>query len=231
MNSQLNRYRDRTDAGQVLADELMAHPAIDTETQILALPRGGVPVAYEVAMRLQLPLDVLIVRKLGYPGHEELAFGAIATSGAMHLNHEVLNAAPLEGTIVQAVVAREFAELRRRESIYRQGRPPLQVRDRTILIVDDGLATGSTMMAAIDALKTLKPRKIIVAVPVAPYETCLQIVRMVDHLVCPLKPEPFFGVGHWYERFDQTSDQEVIQLLELSQESFSRYSYSSANDV
>ncbi|MFY2558871.1 phosphoribosyltransferase [Corallococcus terminator] len=206
-------FLDRFTAGRVLAERL-AHHGFRPDTRVLALPRGGVPVGYEVARMLGAPLDVFIVRKLGTPGHEELAMGAIATGGVRVLNTEVIDEEGILPEQLDEVAEREDLELRRREAHYRQGRPALDVRGRNVILVDDGLATGSSMRAAVAALRKQGPARIIVAVPVAPVETCESIEALVDETVCARTPEPFFAVGLWYRRFEQTSDEEVRELLE-----------------
>jgi erythromycin esterase-like protein/predicted phosphoribosyltransferase len=180
---------------------------------VLALPRGGVPVAYEVARALGAPLDVFVVRKLGIPGYEELAMGAVATGGVRVLNDEIVRRLRLPEYIIDAVAAREQQELARRERLYRGGRPPPDVRGRTMILVDDGLATGATMRAAIMALRQLQPARIIAAIPTAAPETCEELKAEVDEVVCAITPEPFLAVGHWYEDFSQTTDEEVRDLL------------------
>jgi len=180
---------------------------------VLALPRGGVPVAFEVAHALRAPLDVFIVRKLGVPGQDELAMGAIATGGVRVLNEDVVRALGLSAKVIDAVAAREEKELERREHIYRGARTPPEVRERTVILVDDGLATGSTMRAAVAALRKQRPARIVVAVPVAAPETCEEFKTEVDETVCAATPRMFNGVGRWYEDFSQTSDGEVHELL------------------
>ncbi|HEV2148990.1 MAG TPA: phosphoribosyltransferase [Longimicrobiaceae bacterium] len=206
------KYRDRTEAGRELADRLGEY-AGRPDVVVLALPRGGVPVAYEVARALGAPLDVFLVRKLGVPGHEELAMGAIASGGVRVLNADVVNALRVPPAAVDAVAAREMGELERRERAYRDDRPPPAVRGRTVLLVDDGLATGSTMRAAAEALRGLGPARLVVAVPVGAAETCDAFAREVDEVVCARTPEPFYAVGLWYEDFSQTTDDEVRDLL------------------
>lgn len=204
-------FRDRSDAGRALAAALM-HRA-DDDVIVLALPRGGVPVAFEVATRLAAPLDVFLVRKLGVPGHEELAMGAIASGGVQILNQPLIASLGVSPGALAAVITREHRELRRRESTYRDGRPPLAVAGRTVILIDDGLATGSTMKAAIAGLRKLGPGHIIVAVPVAAPEACAEIGALVDELVCLATPTPFHGVGLWYAEFRQIDDAEVHALL------------------
>jgi len=206
------RYRDRRQAGKALALELAGYVGRD-DVVVLALPRGGVPVAFEVAQALHAPLDVFLVRKLGVPRHEELAMGAIASGGVCVLNEEVVRQLGIDATSIDAVAAREQAELHRREQLYRQGRPDLDLEGKTVIVVDDGLATGSTMRAAIVALHKLAPARVIVAVPVAAAETCRELRVIADEVVCTMTPYPFGGVGAWYEDFSQTEDDEVRLLL------------------
>ncbi|HEV3262722.1 MAG TPA: phosphoribosyltransferase family protein, partial [Gemmataceae bacterium] len=179
----------------------------------LALPRGGVPVAFEVARELNAPLDVFLVRKLGLPGREELAMGAIATGGVRVLNDDVVRVLGIPEEWIAAITAEQQQELRRRERLYRDDRPPLDVHGRTVILIDDGLATGSTMRAAVAALRQLRPSRIVVAVPVAARETCEEFQAEVDEVVCAATPEPFRAVGLWYDNFSQTSDEEVHDLL------------------
>jgi predicted phosphoribosyltransferase len=210
-------FRDRADAGRVLAEELVRRGyADDPHLLVLALPRGGVPVAYEVAKRIGAPLDVFLVRKLGVPGQEELAMGAIASGGVQVLNPEVVRHLQVPQEVINRAAAREEQELRRREREYRGDRPPPDVRGKTVLLVDDGLATGSTMRAAAVALRKLGPAKRVVAVPVAARETCDEFRDEVDDVLCPVTPEPFLAVGVWYEDFSQTTDEEVRELLEAA---------------
>jgi predicted phosphoribosyltransferase len=184
---------------------------------VLALPRGGVPVAFEVAQALDLPLDVFLVRKLGTPGQEELAMGAIASGGVRVLNPWVVDYLGIPNRVIDRITADEQKELERREHAYRDDRPPIDVSNRTIILVDDGLATGSTMSAAVAALKQRHPARIVVAVPVAPPAACRELTEEVDEVVCALSPPQFDGVGRWYEDFSQTSDDEVRALLEQSE--------------
>jgi erythromycin esterase-like protein/predicted phosphoribosyltransferase len=211
------RFRNRNEAGRLLANKLTAY-ANRPDVLVLALPRGGVPVAYEVARALGAPLDVFVVRKLGVPGHEELAMGAIATGGVRVLNDQIVQRLRIPEYIVDAVAAREQPELRRRERLYRGGRPPPQVRGRTVILVDDGLATGATMRAAIMALRQLQPARIVVAIPTGSPETCEELKAEVDEVVCAITPDPFLAVGHWYEDFSQTTDEEVRDLLARRQQ-------------
>ena len=206
-------FRDRIDAGQQLAARLDRF-AKQQDVVVLGLPRGGIPVANEVAARLKAPLDVFLVRKLGVPGHSELAMGAIAEGGVQVLSRELIRDLAIPQPLVERVAVRERLELDRRDVLYRGGRRAVAVRDRTVIIVDDGLATGSTMQAAILALRQQKPAKIIVAVPVGARETCEALSRSADEVVCVATPEPFNAVGLWYEDFSQTSDEEVRRLLE-----------------
>jgi len=207
-------FRDRVDAGQQLAQHLKAY-ANRSDVLVLALPRGGLPVGFEVARALNVPLDVFVVRKLGVPGHEELAMGAIATGGVRVLNEEVAEVlGPFADAIIDYVTAQEQKELERRERLYRDDRPPPDVQGRTVILVDDGLATGSTMRAAVAALKQQHPARIVVAVPTAAPETCDELRHEVDELVCVITPDPFFAVGLWYEDFSQMDDEEVRAWLQ-----------------
>lgn len=208
-------FRDRTDAGRMLAAQLKKY-AGKPDLIVLALPRGGVPVAYEVAKALHAPLDVFIVRKLGVPGHEELAMGAVASGGVRVLNDHVVKGLRIPQYVIDAVVNWETEELKRRERLYRGDRPPPDVRGKTVILVDDGLATGSTMLAAVQALRQQGPDKIVVAVPVAAPDTCELVKAYVDEVVCAATPEPFYAVGLWYQDFSQTSDEEVRELLARS---------------
>jgi predicted phosphoribosyltransferase len=185
----------------------------DGDVIVLALPRGGVPVGYEVAQALDTPLDVFLVRKLGVPGHEELAMGAIASGGVRVLNDSILRGLRIAPRRIDEVAARELAELRRRERAYRGDRPPPDVRNKVVILVDDGLATGATMRAAAEALRRIAPRKIVIAVPAASPETCEEFRSEVDEIVCALTPDPFYAVGVWYEDFAATTDEEVRDLL------------------
>jgi putative phosphoribosyl transferase len=205
-------FPNRAEAGRVLAQRLEKYRG-DDDVIVLGLPRGGVPVAYEVAHSLGVPLDVFIVRKLGVPGFEELAVGAIASGGVRVLNDEVVRALPNADEIIEAVTKRETAEIQRREQEYRNGRPVPELRDRTVILVDDGLATGATMRAAVKALRQRGATKIVVAVPVGPPETCREFEDVADEVVCASAPEYFQAVGQYYEDFSQTSDDEVRELL------------------
>jgi predicted phosphoribosyltransferase len=205
-------FRDRAEAGRFLAAKLSNYAGRD-DVIVLALPRGGVPVAYEVAAALGAPLEVFVVRKLGVPGHEEYAMGAIASGGVMVLNEDVVQALGIPPSVVESVAAREREELARRERLYRGERPAPQVRGRTVILVDDGLATGATMQAAVRALRQQRPARIVVAVPVGAPDTCAQLRAEADEVVCGITPEPFHAVGLWYRDFSQTSDDEVRELL------------------
>lgn len=205
-------FRDRFEAGQFLAEKLEYYRD-RSDVVILALPRGGVPVAFEVAKALHAPLDIFLVRKLGLPGHKELAMGAIASGGVRVLNHDVIDQLRIPDWMIQQVAEEELTELNRREREYRGERAPLEVRDRTVVIIDDGLATGSTMRAAARALYAQDPKRIVVAVPVAAPSTCEEFRDEVDETVCAITPERFYAVGMWYEDFGQTSDEEVKALL------------------
>src|ERR1700719_4564028 len=206
------RFRNRNEAGRLLANKLAAC-ANRPDVGVLALPRGGVPVAYEVARALGAPLDVFVVRKLGVPGFEELAVGAIASGGVRVLNEDVMRALPNAAEIIEEVTARETAEVGRREQSYRDGRPAPELRDRVVILVDDGLATGATMRAAVAALRQRGVAKIVVAVPVGPPDTCREFEDVADQIVCASAPEFFQAVGQYYEDFSQTSDDEVRDLL------------------
>jgi putative phosphoribosyl transferase len=211
------RFRDRFQAGRRLA-AVLAPYAGRPNLLVLALPRGGVPVGYEVARALHAPLDVMLVRKLGVPGHEELAMGAIASGGVRVLSDDIVRALGIPDWSIAAVAANEEKELARREHAYREGRPAADVRGRTVILVDDGLATGSTMRAAAAALKAQHPERLVIAVPVAPRETCESLQQEADDVVCALAPEPFYAVGNWYEDFSQTTDDEVRELLRRAAE-------------
>jgi predicted phosphoribosyltransferase len=205
------QFQDRTHAGKLLAGKLERYRD-NPDVIVLALPRGGVPVAFEVAKALNAPLDVFIVRKLGVPGHEEYAMGAIASGGVRVMNPDVAGL-QIPDSAVEAVAAREQKELQRRERLYRGDRPPLELAGRIVILVDDGLATGSTMRAAAIAVKQQKPARSVVAVPVAAPDTCEQFRAEVDEVVCAITPEPFRAVGLWYQDFTQTADDEVHALL------------------
>ena len=205
-------FQDRFDAGATLATQL-AHYAGRDDVVVLALPRGGVPVGYEVAKALQAPLDVFLVRKLGVPGHEELAMGAIASGGVQVLNEDVVEALDVPPERIIAVAAAEEQELERRHRAYRSGMPPPDVKGKVVIIVDDGLATGSSMRAAVQALRRLGPKRIVVAVPTAAAETCERLTAEADEVVCASTPRPFHAVGLSYRDFSQTTDAEVSDLL------------------
>jgi putative phosphoribosyl transferase len=205
-------FLNRAEAGQRLADRLKDY-AGRNDIIVLGLPRGGVPVAYEVAKRLGAPLDVFIVRKLGVPGFEELAAGAIASGGVRVLNEDVVRAIPYANDAIEAITAKETGELQRREQIYREGRPGPELRDKIVILVDDGLATGATMRAAVKALRQTSAAKIIVAVPVAPPDTCQELGELADEAICLSTPPFFQAVGQYYEDFSQTGDDDVRELL------------------
>lgn len=210
-------FGDRRAAGRVLAGSLSKY-AGRSDVLVLGLPRGGVPVAYEAAHALGTPLDVFLVRKLGVPGHEELAFGALASGGVRLLNRDVVEALRIPPQVVEAVTKLEAAELERRERQYRDDRPSPEVRDRTVVLIDDGLATGASMRAAVAALKRMGPARVVVAVPVAASQTVDEMAHEVDEVVCAWTPEPFQAVGLWYADFSQTSDAEVSELLRLAEQ-------------
>jgi putative phosphoribosyl transferase len=206
-------FKDRREAGITLAKNLIGF-AGRNDTIVLALPRGGVPVAFEVAKSLNLPLDVLVVRKLGVPGQPELAFGAVASGGARFLNEGIVSTLQMSEMIIESIAERENRELERRERLYRGERPAVDVRGKNVIIVDDGLATGATMRVAIRALRKQDPKQIIVAVPVAAQEACTELHDKADVLcVCAESPERFYAVGMWYDDFSQTTDEEVEHLL------------------
>jgi putative phosphoribosyl transferase len=210
------RFRDRAEAGRLLAQRLRHYAGRD-DVVVLALPRGGVPVAYEVAPELDAPLAVFIVRKVGVPGHEELALGAIATGGVLVLNERLVQALGLDHERLSRAIADEVRELERRQEAYDGERGPPDLDGKTVIIVDDGLATGSTMRAAALAVRQLNPAGVVIAVPVAAEETCDDLRDLVDEVVCEVTPRPFQAVGLWYEDFSQTSDEEVRELLERAQ--------------
>lgn len=205
-------FKDRTAAGQVLAKELAAY-ANRSDVLILALPRGGVPVAFEVAKALNAPLDVFLVRKLGVPGQEELAMGALASGGVRVLNDEVVAGLGLSETIINKVAEKEQQELEPREHLYRDDRAAPDLHGRTVILVDDGIATGATMRAALRALRQQQPARLVVGVPVSSPETCQEFQTEVDDIVCARTPRPFHSVGLWYDDFSQTTDDEVRDLL------------------
>jgi putative phosphoribosyl transferase len=213
-------FENRRHAGLALVEalsELELHNPV-----VLALPRGGVPVGFQIAERLGAPLDVLVVRKLGVPGHEELAMGAIASGGARVLNTDVIASLRISDEVIERVAAREQRELERREQLFRGTQEPISVEQRSVILVDDGLATGATMRAAAVSLRKRQPLEIIAAVPVGAPSSCALLLRVVDRLVCLAQPEPFYGVGLWYREFAQTSDEEVRRLLEANRQEVSR---------
>jgi predicted phosphoribosyltransferase len=205
-------FTDRHHAGVVLAQHLR-QSAGRNDVVVLGLPRGGVPVAYEVARALGAPLDVFLVRKLGYPGQPEVAMGAIASGGVRVLNDDLLDAFPVSPAAIEKISRNEQAELERRERVYRDGRPLMSLEQRIVVLVDDGLATGSTMRAAVLAVRRLHPARVVVAVPVGARETCLAMQAAADEVVCALTPDPFRAVGLWYEDFSETTDHDVRRLL------------------
>ncbi len=205
-------FQNRTEAGRLLAKELKAY-ANRPDVLVLALPRGGVPVAFEIAEALNAPLDVFVVRKIGVPGQEELAMGAIATGGVRVLNERLIAALQIPQDVIERVIASEQRELDRRQHLYRADRPFPDLSHRTVILVDDGLATGASMAAAVTALRKLRPAHLIVAVPVAVEEVCAEFRPRVDEIICAATPDPFYGVGYWYRDFSQTSDEEVRDLL------------------
>jgi putative phosphoribosyl transferase len=209
----VSRFRNRTEAGRILARDLADYAGRD-DVIVLGLPRGGVPVAHELARELGAPLDVFVVRKVGVPGHEELAMGAVATGGVLVLDDRLIQRLGLGGAEVEQAVAAELRELERREAAYRKGRAPPELEGKTVILVDDGLATGSSMRAAAHAVRRRNPARVVVAVPVAAAETCAELSGEVDDVVCTLTPAPFYAVGLWYDDFSQTSDDEVRDLLD-----------------
>ena len=211
------RFRDRTEAGRLLADRLISY-ANRSDVQVLALPRGGVPVAYEAAWRLNAPLDVWLVRKLGAPSIPELAIGAIATGGVQTVNGEAVRRLSVSREQIDEIVARERQELERREAAYRGNRPPLDVRGATVILIDDGIATGASMHAAVTSVGQREAKEIVVAVPVAAPSACAEIEREADRVVCLLKPADLNSVGEWYQDFSQTTDDEVRNLLDRARE-------------
>lgn len=208
----MHRYQDRQQAGKILAKFLKSYADRD-DTIVLALPRGGVPVAYEVAQALHLPLDIFIVRKLGVPGHDELAMGAIAQDGIIVFNEEVIEDLQIPKASIENVIKAEQKELNRREKAYRGDKPYPIIKDKNVILIDDGIATGATVRAAIKALRKLNPARLILAVPVAELTTCRELAKIVDEMVCPEQPPLFYAVGAWYEDFSQTTDLEVANLL------------------
>jgi putative phosphoribosyl transferase len=210
------RFRDRTEAGRLLAERLRSYAGRE-DVVVLALPRGGVPVAYEVAKELGAPLGIFLVRKLGVPGHEELAMGAIASGGVLVLNERLVQALGLDEAELRRAIEQELRELERREDAYDGERTRPDLEGKTVILVDDGLATGSTMRAAAVAVRQLNPAEVVVAVPVAAEETCDAFRDIVDEIVCQVTPKRFQAVGLWYEDFSQTSDEEVRELLERAE--------------
>jgi putative phosphoribosyl transferase len=210
------RFRDRTEAGRLLAERLRGYAGRD-DVVVLALPRGGVPVAYEVAKEVGAPLAVFVVRKLGVPGYEELAMGAIASGGGVVLDERLVRRLGIGRTQLEDAIAREAQELERQEEAYDGRRGPPKLEGKTVILVDDGLATGSTMRAAAHAVRELKPDRVVVAVPVAAAESCDEFRDVVDEVVCQVTPTPFHAVGLWYDNFSQTSDDEVRELLERAE--------------
>ena len=209
-------FTDRREAGRALAT-LLAHYANRSDVVVLALPRGGVPVAYEIASALRAPLDVLVVRKIGVPLQHELAMGAVASGGTYTVNRDVIEALGITSADFLATMQKEFEESRRREALYRQGRPSPSLAGKIAILVDDGLATGSSMRAAIDAVRAQGPAKVVVAVPVGPVEGCDELRLLADEVVCAYMPQPFIAVGAHYRDFGQLSDLEVGELLKKAQ--------------
>lgn len=207
-----DRYQDRHEAGKVLAEQLKDY-ANRNDVIVLALPRGGAPVAFEIAQALHVPWDVFIVRKLGVPGHEELAMGAIAMGDVIVFNDEIIKDLSISKVAIDRVIQKEQTELQRRMEAFRDNKPFPQIGKKVVILVDDGIATGATMRAAVKALRILKPSKIVIAVPVAEVNTCEKMAKLADEMVCPLRPSYFYAVGAWYYDFDQTSDEEVYELL------------------
>jgi predicted phosphoribosyltransferase len=205
-------FQDRMEAGQALAKALAAYRG-RPDVLLFALPRGGVPVAHEVAQALSLPLDIWLVRKLGMPGQEEFALGAIAMGGVRYINPEYVEMSGIGKKNLEQVIAKEEAELQRRNALYRHGRPVPPLKGKTVIVIDDGLATGATMRAAVESLRQMRAQKIIVAVPVGSASACTALSPLADDVVCLHMPEPFYGVGQWYRDFSQTSDEEVQEIL------------------
>jgi putative phosphoribosyl transferase len=210
--AKLERFANRMEAGKVLAQRLR-HYAGRHDVTVLALPRGGVPVGFAVARELQAPLDVLLVRKLGVPGHPEYAFGAVASGGLHVLQQDVIDTLDIPPQVVDSIMRRELQEIVRRDKLYREGLPPPQLQGRIAILVDDGLATGSTLLAGVRALRSVRPARLVAAAPVAAPEACRQLGTEVDEMICVRTPDPFYAVGLWYEEFEQTSDAEVCGLL------------------
>lgn len=208
-------FRDRTEAGQKLAEQLSDYHQIKNSI-VLGLPRGGVPVAHEIAKKLKLPLDVFLVRKLGTPGQEELAMGAIALGGIQVFNQEIVDYLHIPQDLIDQEIKKETDELNRRNKLYRSNKPLPNLKDRVVILVDDGIATGATMSAAITAIRESKPKQLIVAVPVAAYDTVQKLKKAVTKVICLETPEPFFAIGNWYQDFSQTTSEEVISILKKS---------------
>ncbi len=209
-------FKNRMQAGVLLARRLKAYTK-SADVIVLALPRGGVPLGFMVAQALDVPLDVLLVRKLGLPEHPEYAIGALASNGACLLQSDVINALGVPKETIEAIAARERKEIERREALYRAGRAPLQLRDKVVILIDDGLATGSTMRVALQVVRKGQPAKVIIAVPVAAPEICQELTSLADEMICLSTPPSFYAVGQWYEDFRQTSDEEVTSLLEKAE--------------
>ena len=212
VSGSIRPFADRREAGKELAARLAAYRG-QADVVVLALPRGGVPVAFEIAEALGAPLDIFLVRKLGMPGHAEYAIGAIASGGVRVLSDDVIRWHGIPESQIEAIARQELAELERREREYRQGRALTDLRGRTVILVDDGLATGSTMRAAVEAVRRHEPSRVVVAVPVGAPETCAELAALADEIVCARMPEPFSAVGLWYRDFSQTTDEEVQMLL------------------
>ncbi len=211
--TKLKRFKDRMQAGELLSHRLTAY-ARRPDVIVLALPRGGVPVGFVVAKKLAVPLDILLVRKLGFPGQEEYAMGAIASGGICILQAEAMSALDIPVPVIEAVAQRELREIERREKNYRADRPPPQLQEHVVILVDDGLATGATMQVAVHVVRNANPARVIVAVPVGAPDTCEKLRGEVDELICLSTPDPFYAVGMWYEDFEQVNDEEVKNMLE-----------------
>lgn len=214
MITKITKFVDRNEAGQLLATKLKLY-ANRSDVIVLGLPRGGVPVAFEVAKALHLPLDICLVRKLGVPGHKELAMGAIASDGVRVLNYDIVSDLGISSRKIDEVAAKELQELQRRDRAYRGDRPLPNLQDRTIILVDDGIATGASIRAAIAVLRAEQPQSIIVAIPVVPSSTCEELKAEVDRVVYLMMPEPFYAIAFWYDYFSQTTDEEVRKLLSI----------------
>lgn len=217
----MRRFADRVEAGRALGERLLMY-ATRADVIVLALPRGGVPVGLEVSRAISAPLDVLVVRKLGLPGQEELAMGALASGGTRVLNEDLVAELRLDDALIERVAEREAAEIERRERLYRGSHPPAEVAGRSVILVDDGLATGATMHAAVRVVRARGPARIVVAVPTAPRQTCESLERVADEVVCLMQPEPFFAVGLSYRDFSETTDEDVRRLLGEAQVSVAR---------